>query len=493
MIKRKIVLYAALFAIIIGGAPYFTGYLVETKFQDVIKVASEFDPVTITLLEYQRGWRKSYAKTRLTFKGKYLRKVVHSLEAENPTKSPLQSPQLSIILEHEIRHGPFVQLKDGNYREWLFALAALHSKLFLTEENKKILVSELGDTELLTLQGQITIEGAVHLTIAGKALKLKETAKEHVFWKGVRGQWHLSRDMKHLQGEVVMPGFDFDWENLHYYADDLTFKTERFKTPESLWLGKGTLSVQKLGVRDSENASRLILSGLVAGGVMDTEGGMIDSSATLRVEQLKYLGKQYGPMHYALTLKNVESRVAKGFVEIIHKMQLAEQNQQQVYLKEMLALVPDLLKTRPEFNLEDMSVHTEQGDVKGFLNFAIGGPQASDVNHLTQIVQSMAANAQLTFPKVFLHDFLTHHYMTRAVSVNLLQKEKKTSQQITEQVQQEVEANISKQLIEGTLTERDNNYAVEIQFQQGKLMMNGKIVELPPASTALLSLVNRPT
>ncbi|HSF70915.1 MAG TPA: DUF945 family protein, partial [Methylotenera sp.] len=129
--KRKIGIYVVLIAIIIGAAPYLVGFLVETRFKDVARVASELESTKIEVVEYHRGWRKSHALTRITLSGKF----VDGIHASFPGKSTVSvgSPKtLNILVTHDIRHGPFVQQKDGDYTNWAFALATIHSSL--TEE-----------------------------------------------------------------------------------------------------------------------------------------------------------------------------------------------------------------------------------------------------------------------------------------------------------------------------------------------------------------------
>src|SRR5690242_3582067 len=107
---RKIVLYAILVVVIIGGLPYLTGILVENQFKDVISMLEEIDsvPASIKLIDYQRGWRKSTAKTQVTI-------------YNNRNKQT----QFVLMLEHDIRHGPFVQIRDNDYRDWHFARALI--------------------------------------------------------------------------------------------------------------------------------------------------------------------------------------------------------------------------------------------------------------------------------------------------------------------------------------------------------------------------------
>lgn len=480
--KRKVGLYIVLLAIIIGGAPYFTGYLVETKFQDVVKVASEFEPVDIAILEYQRGWRKSYAKTRVTFDGKYLQKFIRALE-KNATPEFTQSG-LSVVLEHEIRHGPFVQLKDDNYRDWLFALASIHSKLFLTERAKEILTSEFGDPELLDLHGEMSIEGDVRSKIIGKALKWKEAdGKEHVIFKGLQANWRLTRDMKRFEGELTIPGFDFDWEGKHYSAEGLIFKSERYKSPEGLWLGKGTFTMERMEMQDPKKDSWSV-STLSAGGVIDAESGMIDSSGTLSVEQFKYAGRLWGPMNFALSSKNIEAQVMKALLEMGKKMQMEEQPNP-IYVQNIIGLLPQLLKTRPEFHIDSMHVHTDQGDVKGLFNFAVGGMQAHDIHNVPQIIQSIASKANLLLPKTLLREMLMSQYQHTAKLLNAEAQTRnqqfKTEDELLAEVSKKVDETIQVRVADGTLIEKDHSYLLEMELFQGRLKINGKSLDLPLA------------
>ncbi|MFI4937168.1 MAG: YdgA family protein [Candidatus Berkiellales bacterium] len=486
MTKRKVGLYIVLLAIIIGAAPYFTGYLVETKFQDVVKVTSEFEPLKVEVTEYQRGWRKSYAKTRVTLQGQYLEKLMLAIEKNNPSKSSeLKNQEMSIILEHEIRHGPFVQLQDNNYRDWRFALATIQSKLFLTEKAKEVLTSEFGSSELLNIDTQMSIEGDVQIKMQGKALKLKEPdGKEHVIWKGIQANWVLSRDMKRFQGDTFLPGFDFDWEGKHYFGENIIFKTERVKSPEGLWLGKGTMTMQKMEVNQTPEQS-LSIEGLSMGGVVGAENSMIDSSGSVNIEQIKYANRLWGPINLAFSTKNIDVHVAKSFGELSHQMQMATSAEEITYIQKMAALLPDLLKTRPEFNIENMTVHTDQGDIKGLLNLAIGGAAAYDLNNPQQIFQSIALKANVLFPKTLLREILISQYSKKAEAINEAAKSSnlKTSsnEEITATVGKSADEAISKQIQQGTLVEKDRNYLIEVELFQGHLKVNGKSMDLPQA------------
>ncbi len=478
--KRKIVLYVLLLGIICGGAPYLTGILVETKFHDVIKVLSDADtmPVTITLTQYQRGWRKSHATTKLTFFTK---------GGNNKAK------EYNVFIEHEIRHGPFVQLKDHNFRDWHFARAVIHSTLLLNDDAKKILITELGHAELFNINSERTIDGVVRINIDSPTLKLKEHADTNrIAWKGFQGEWLLSSDMKHFSGQMRMPGIDFDLEGVHYFAENLIYKTDLRKSPQGLWPGKFLVTLQKLSIEKPDDKFKMVLEGVASNGSMDVQGPMTDFSGTVIIEKSMINERQYGQLQYANSLKNIDARVVRSILELSHKMKTHDQSIQGINFQNLLTLIPDFLKPRPEFSIDNLQVHTSQGDVKGILNIAIGGPEASNVSNMPQILQSIVASASIVLPKVILRDLLTYQYMKEAKLAN--DKVKATQnqtvqnptdvaskvlseQELTAQVDQKVTETIAKWVKDSALVENGDNYSSDMIFKQGQLIVNGQKID----------------
>lgn len=478
--RQKVVMYLILFAIIVVGAPYFTGYLVETKFQDVIKMASELEPLDITILEYQRGWRKSYAKTRLTLNGEVAQTLLKLQSEEQGIQPSLSQARFNVILEHDIRHGPFVQLQDNNFRKWFFGLATIHSKLFLTEKAKEVLTAELGEPELFNLNGKISIEGDVNFNILGRPIKLKEAGgKEQVVWKGLQADWRISRDLKHFYGNVVLPGLNFYFDETHYYAQDVTFHTERRKTSEHVWLGKGTFTVNKMEVKSEKNTSWGILV-LNLGGVLDAQQGVVDASTVLSLEQLKMHQQLFGPVHFSITLKNLEAQAVQFLFDFMRKMQRTETFSFQLTPKEVQALSA-FLKARPEMHIENLNVHTASGDIRGVLQFAIGGKNANDLQQMQHVYQSIAAKAHFLIPKVLFRDLLFQYYFKHADVMNQnaseLNQKALSEQALKAQVDDKVESVIQKYIESGTLIEKDYSFIVELELLQGILKVNGHPTE----------------
>lgn len=483
MRKSKIALYIALLAIIIGGAPYFTGYLVETKFQDVVRVLSDMDSTSVVIVKYDRGWRKSFAQTRVTFSGVYSDAFVDSLSSLDPQqKNDLKAGGFSILLNHDIRHGPFVQVKDGDWSDWRFALATFHSQVFLTDAAKETLKQLIGHSTLIDINGEMTIEGAVNIAFKGAPLKWQAAGTEALNWKGMHGKWHLSRNMKHFKAEMMFPGITFESSNGNFSFDDVVIRNDQHRSQEGLWLGEVSGQIQTMAVTDkadpTQNAS---FTSMTLGSQSDSKAGLVDGSGTITISQVSIAGKQFGPFTLVMSMKNIQAVFVKAVIEASKSLQ--DPANQPVVAQKLMMMIPELLKHRPMFSIDNISLTTTEGELKANLNFAVGGPEITDINNVQQIVSSISAKANAVFPKLILQDILTQQYTQKANTANQLaaqsNQKQLTDEEITQQVAQQVQQSISQAVTEGYLIEKDNLYTAEWEFSQNQFKVNGKPMALP--------------
>ncbi len=466
--KRKIGIYVVLIAFIIGAAPYLVGFLVEARFKDVVQVASELESAKVEMVEYDRGWRKSHAVTRVTLSGKLVDGFHASFPGKSTVSTSANAKTINILVTHDIRHGPFVQQKEGDYANWTFALATIHSAL--TEEANKKLMAVVGETDVLSMDSEISIDGTTKAKITGKELKIAADSQEHVLWKGLTGNWELSRDFKRLQCNMLMPGFDAIFEDKRMIGEDVVFKTERFKTPEGLWLGNVKMDLQKLQI-DVAQKTVFTLAGLAASGVTDTENDMIESSGTLRIENFKFGEEQFGPANYSGSVKNISPSVMKSFIDIANAMESAPESEQQQHVDQLLALIPDFLKTRPELVIEDLSLRAPQGEIKSALGIAVGGAEANDIKNPQAIIQSIFAKGNVLLPKPLYQEVLGEMVAQGRVKA---QQPAPTEQETTTAVNEL----IASQVKEGLWQEKGSNLLMEFEFKDSKLMVNGKPIDL---------------
>lgn len=464
--NRKIVIYLVLLLIVIGAAPYLIGFLVETRFKDMVKVASELESTQVELVTYDRGWRHSFAETRIILSGKYFEGLQAGL-----MKGQADKP-ISIVIKHNINHGPFVKLHDGG---WAFALAAIHSTL--DEETQNKLVKVAGEKDVLTVDSLIKIDGTFKNKIQGKELKIAINDEESFLWKGLSGESELSRDFKRLQGNLVMPGFEVVSKKVRIIGEDFVLKTQRFKTPEGLWLGTGQADLQKLQVQ-IENKHNFSMTGLALSGVTDIENGMIESSGTLRIELIKVDDKQYGPANYSGSIKNIAPGPMKSLMDITKEMESAPESEQNQYVEQLIALLPDLLKTRPEMVIDDLSVRFPEGDVRATFAMAIGGPDATDIHQIQQIIMSIFAKGNFTMPKASFQELVSLPLKDQIEAQAKQQQPPLTQEAINQEVAKAANDMITKQIQEGTWVEKGANLTMDFEFKDGKMTVNGKMIDI---------------
>lgn len=238
--KRKLTLYILLIALIIWGVPFFTGKLVAYNFNAFVNAVSQNENIAVAVVSYKSGWRQSVARTRVTLTGGWLKQFIEELQEEaagkeNPQKA--QAGPLSFILEHEIRHGPFVQVTPKNHKDWIFAKALIQSKLEISNSAKTILQKEIGHADLFTFTTQLDLDGKMHLDWVSDPVSLEIAGETHPFWEGMKGHWNIGAHFKTLEGELRLFGFHFQTENARYQAHEIFIQSKRFVTPKGVKKG----------------------------------------------------------------------------------------------------------------------------------------------------------------------------------------------------------------------------------------------------------------
>ncbi len=458
--KRKIAIYVVLIGVLIGSAPYLTGMLAEKKFYDVISLVSEMEtlPVKTSVVEYHRGWRKSIAKTQSTIysdRGTYLK-------------------EYHLVLNHEIRHGPFVQLQDGNWKLWEFAKAVVYSTLDLSDEATKVLQQEVGQTDILKLQSIFATNGLVDIMVRSPQLKLKEhEGTDRTAFKGMSGEWLISADMKEIKGSMLLPGVDIDVEGMQLFIDNLSYRTSLKKSVEELWPGSFEAKIDNLKLTLPDKQFTLGLQGLNTQGSMDVKGVTTDFYGNCRINYLSIKDKVYGPIDYNNALLQIDTKLLKSFLTLNHQLEtgggLGAKNKM---LQFWMTRLPDFLATRPQFTIDKFYVRTQEGDVNGYFHIEAGGPKANNLTNMAQVLQSIVAKASLSVPKVLLKEFLMQEYVNKQPPQDALPATAPDKEALTYQT-------LAKWVQEGMLIEKDQYYTTLLEFKNGKFVVNGREVDQP--------------
>lgn len=494
--KRKIAIYTIVLALLLASAPFFTGYLVQTKFEDVIKVLSEVDSTNIEVIDYQRGWLKSKATTRVVLNHSYLDNLNQMFE--EVSEQAIQAKHgLSVLLEHTIYHGPLVMIKESDQRDWKIALAFIRSKLFLNDESKKLLKSEFGNDELLTIQSKMSIDGAVTINMDAESLALVNAqGQDRPFFKGMQANWWLSKNMNELKAEATFPGVDFEDAGQIISVQDVVFKSNRFKSTEGLWIGKGFLTVRTFFAQ-GKNVPLIKLSDIAVDGEMQGKNNLLEALGNLKIANIQVGNKQYGPLDIGTLWKNIDAKALQSLIELKQKNS-AQQHVQALEMQKMMGFMLDLLKAQPTLMVDPITLETGQGKVDAQINMSIGGEQYKENHNIFQIMESFRFSGRVVIPKILLKEWMLSDMIYPYAAPSQAAKSRNNIEQgglsalqsdatpdpLPKSKEQIVDEWIEQYLQQGYLVEIDNDYASDFSFAKGRLMVNGKVVSIPGTTAA---------
>lgn len=453
--KRKGIIGIAILVIVMGAAPYLTGQLVKRQFEEVLAVFSDLESVDIKVLDYKAGWVTSQAKTEVTFQTKFLPEWL---------RKDMEGSYAQLIFDHTIHHGPFIPGKPGWWEEGSFALAMIHSSLHLSDAIKNMFSQQLEGKQVLDLQSEIALDGSFFAIFEGKALTLKpsDTADgaTPIVWKGIHGKFKINRAMDEMAGDLVMPGFDWMWEDERFIGQDFVCKTQKHLSPEGLWLGKDNVFMQQFQYIPPAPQQPLALSGMTIGTRLDENQSLLDGAMSVTIESISWGDKTVGPMNTQISMSRLTPQIIKLYNQFAKS---TETNQNSTtYLLGLYKLMPEFLKNKPEWHIDQFWLKTPEGDVKGHIQVTIGGQEADQLNQIDQIFNSLFVSAGLLMPQATLKDIMIPYYQATLPEKNW------------DSISQKVDEDILHYVKTGILVSNNQEYIVDMRFENGELSLNGK-------------------
>jgi|GEM_PF-6493330 uncharacterized protein YdgA (DUF945 family) len=476
MTTRRLFLYLLLFGTFIWAGPYFMGHFSEQKYHRFIKMVSKMDGIQLKAISYQRHWRHAQARTQVTILAPSWIRLLNQWGAT--TKPTSSSGYLSFILVHDIQHGPLLQQQPKNYTAWQLGRAQINSRLLIDEKAKSKIEAETGIAELLTVQSEINLTGEITIKLGGESFKLTSQAPTAPpTWQGISAHWTGNNALTAIEGKLQLPGFNFDWFNRHYAAQNCQLKTERSRNSQLGWSGKSHLKMEKFHYYLPEpNAKQLLANDLKLDTVIDKSAQQSQLALGLRIERLEVGKAQYSPIRYQMEIKNLPNlglKIGSSVKSIDLNAYFLRLNQE--FWTEVYALYPMFLKTHPSFKLNNLFIGTEHGNIQGKMNLAITPVKPLYGSMEAQLRQSLNGEAFLQVPRNLFKNWLEQFILNQSPNLN--------AQHVPPLVRQYINLLIK----DGLLKTNDNNFELNLQLRRGHLNVNGNLVpiqkwlnQLPP-------------
>lgn len=491
---RRILVTVAVVAVLLLGAPYLMGMMAQKQVNKMVtKVNQENPSVKLNITSYERGWTSSVAHIEMVPALPQLRKAAGDFKLK---------------LKEKISHGPVIFSDTGPK----LGMAYIKSKLSLSPEMEKDLNDFFKDQSkkpkiisrwLIGLTGN-TVHKA---KIPAFDFKLKEKAAEFS-WKGLVTSAKISSNIDAITGRTEFGGFSLSLRGFDLQVANITVDLDTHEAIPGLWVGDVVFALPRLSVK-MLGKDRLLLTDLKMATNTSLQGELFAGNLAASMGRLQVDSMSYGPMIFALSMKNFD---AKSLVEIEKRLQsirLASTTEQQRNIGlSIVPLLPALLDKGAELSVDKLQARIPEGDItaNGFARINKAG---KDDQPLPQGLQTrLEVELKLRVPQALMKRLLATQSMKNVEALRARQRaaleahqkqlaaqqqaqaeaasaapspaprvlsDEQAQQVANLQAQQQIDALIK----QGYLVAQGNDYSVSLSFHKGKVTVNGKNIPLP--------------
>lgn len=461
--KRFLFLFVALGAALLS-MPGILGFQVQESYQTLIQ-GIQGGGLQVSSQTYRRDWFGATARTEF-----YLPLP------ESPDQASPTSQGLRFTLVSQINHGPLTTAGAG--------LADLSSHILLE------------DTPLFPADAGARIETAIGLDGAG-SVSLQLPATE-VAADGKRPKIGFAG----LQGELTFDsGFDaldarFDLAGISAAQDGawsmdlgrMALLSRTNQGADGLRLGEGSLTLERLRLDEATGSAGLDLGGLSMDVVTSARDSVVDGEVSYRLDKAIVDGRKYGPVSLKLTMANMSSRFLASIqaaAEEANARRLTQEERGLAVMNQLISGAPDLLKQDPRISLEELSLETPDGLVRGSFTIQALGLRWEEIGDLPRVLNKLVAEASISMPEPLLRLL----FVEKAEAEIRQQVEQRKlmgepvkmpePEKLRELALQLADQQIDQLIRQEFLLARDGYLATDASLSDGLLSVNGKMIPIP--------------
>lgn len=354
--KKVLIALAVLVALlgaIAAATPWYVGYQAQRDMNEWIAKANAAPDATYTLsvVGYDRGWRRSVAVVRVALRG---------------------APEVFVDLRHQLRHGPdpsFGWLAIDVAPQWEGEVRAAFQQFF-------------GDEPAFTVAAQQGFDGAWQMTLASPRFEkpLKSGASATLVWGGASGTGTIDPD-----GRVV---FAVTAPRLALTAADGSFEIAGLKLDsdgvfagfDRLWTGRMTLAFKEL--KGAGGAGEIGVQNASLAARQKDQGATVNVGFAFKVGALRWAGDGPQPrtasdIVWEVELDQLDKQALLKYSKSVAEIQaqgLPPDALAVAFQGVVMQLATDLLKGSPVLRLKRVGFATAEGlfSAEGALSFQGG-------------------------------------------------------------------------------------------------------------------------
>lgn len=378
--------------LVIAGAllasPYFIGQQTETKIRDMYAQMSDYPSYELEITEYHQGWFGSRLTATFTM--------------PIAAADDLGIEHLSFTLQQEIQHGPLL----WKYNGLGFGLNDSSTQIKLDQDMLALLPADLNIADNnLQIIGHIGFNGSVQSIVKLSPFSmLIDEAKLEI--KGAEFTSSVAMD-----GAMTFAG---SWQGLTISEDQQTLvelkqltvsgvqqliRGELF-SPTALTTGDFFVHMAQFSVAGPTPDTVINIEDLSITGASQENDGLLLIDVLFNAENIDAMAQQFNDFNYQITMKNLDVDVFQEVQRVMLEIQELPEQQQAMALMQLQALLPKLIAKAPEFNITQLGINTEDGEVSSDLNIKFD-QSIYDANNPMSMILAVDANAKGHAPQAF--------------------------------------------------------------------------------------------
>lgn len=421
---------------------YYIGGKVQQTLEQTAEAWSTEDGFTVRVLEYQRGFATSQAKSLWSFAN--------------------EEDTYDITVTHDIVHGP-----------WPMGHAAkIVSRFELPEDSEPGLIEALQNRAPLEWTTTAGWTGNTAHTLFSPNFAANFEDGSALTWGGLNAEWTLSAERHAAKGFVRMPVLRVKVEEgnrMDIEDAEITFDA---RIPEgfNFWEGPSSFKVGLVSALESETETQFKLQQLHVSSTTTLKDNLVQMGLDTRVAKVEL--PDYSMQNFAFDMRfnNVDARWLDGLMLWMQRSTEAQEAPQNTLLRDL----PALWAGKPEIAITRLGIETPDGPAELSARVTYVGHQPEAFDPLSDIEAQLHAS----LPKSVLIQMLDAK--VRSDYLGLLEQLGKELNE--EELQAAVEDGVSKRLKGllslGALKDAEEKYSTELEFGKGGLKLNGQPAEL---------------
>ncbi|MEM7007891.1 MAG: YdgA family protein [Thermodesulfobacteriota bacterium] len=468
---RAILVIILVLLIAVVLAPFWFGQKAEDEYNKLLDTVSEVQGLEITSRSYNKGWLKSSAQ------------VSYQVEYGS-------DESIKVLADDTIYHGPIPIGLIGKGKLMLKpVMAVIESKAELKTDSTQEYAEIINALPPLSAETTIDLNGSG--TYESKFDSIDITTKDNrtIKWSGLDGLGSFTLNPKKASSVFNSSEFMIEDDNAIVtikdinMESDLLYPTSDLKNPlGNININFGELSSEG---KNDEGPNKVVLNNFEINASTDQEAQLLNHSHSVSFDELIVTDTSYGPGDYEMEIRNIDKKAMEvlqdALAENYSDIDNSDQSNQ-LFLAQVMTVLPDLLKNSPEIEITKLSITTNEGEISGHAIISADGNSLDNPELAANpifLLAAVSAEADLSVTKALFDNLLKDYKIEEIIDeLNQSDEEIPGAKELEILANDRAQSEIAELLEADVLVLENGKYRIQASYRVGQVNLNGNILDL---------------